>query len=175
MTGARVAVLPAKGEVLSVVTHLPELTRVSFGISLTTRLLSPNTKMHPLARARINRGTRQAVKMAASSQRHAVHLDPVTEPVRLRLTLVRAGHQKRFDRDNLYAALKPVLDGLRDAGWLADDDQRRLPSYEAFQDRGKEPEILVELEWTSPCWPRPRRSSWRGCAAGPTTAGAGTS
>ena len=28
------------------------------------------------------------------------------------LTLVRAGDQKDFDRDNLIAGLKPVLDGL---------------------------------------------------------------
>ena len=55
-----------------------------------------------------------------------------------------------FDQDNLVAALKPVLDGVVDAGLLASDDVIALPAaavtYEQEVDRAhRGVEVVVEV------------------------------
>ena len=52
---------------------------------------------------------------------------------------------RRFDRDNLYGALKPVIDVLRESGFIYNDSERWLRSiYEQKIDRN-DPRIEIKI------------------------------
>lgn len=105
---------------------------------LPERALSPNGRAHYMAVARARKELRQATWIWARQARAAWH-DPI-DPARVTLTLQqtrkkpRDGYYRPHDRDNAMAALKPVFDGIKDAGLIVDDTAEHI-------------EPVVEIEW----------------------------
>lgn len=69
---------------------------------------------------------------------------PLKEPVRARITFVIKDNRRR-DMDNLFAAFKPAIDGMVDAGVLRDDDIWSV-SYQLSATKGLSAVVLVALE-----------------------------
>ena len=95
------------------------------------------------------REIRTGVALQAAAWRRQAGLAPAifvrgSRPI-ARVVLVREKGQKLFDRDNLYGALKPVMDWLVTAGWIFDDSEKAI-DYQASQDRGDLPQVRVTIE-----------------------------
>jgi hypothetical protein len=73
-------------------------------------------------------------------------VEPATGPVRLRLTTYRNYLIK--DKDNLIGGAKPLLDALKNAGFIVGDSIKNVEA-EYFQERCKRGEERTEIErWT---------------------------
>jgi len=73
------------------------------------------------------------------------------QKMRVRLTIF---HSRDFDEDNLQACQKPVLDAMRELGYLKDDSRKWLQLERALQVRctRAEAHTLIEIE---PLFERP--------------------
>lgn len=71
------------------------------------------------------RASREEWRLKAWASARRQELEPVRGPVRLRVTWHFKVNRRR-DLDNLIAGLKPVLDGLVDAGLIEGDDTRTV-------------------------------------------------
>jgi Holliday junction resolvase RusA-like endonuclease len=56
-----------------------------------------------------------------------------------------SGDRIRRDIDNLFAAMKPYIDGIVDAGVIADDSALNV-SYTIRYERGPEANTIIEIE-----------------------------
>lgn len=70
------------------------------------------------------------------------------DPAALFLTFVLA--QARGDLDGLVAAAKPIVDGLRDAGVIVDDNVARVPRLVAQWSRGTRVGVWVSVQRAEP-------------------------
>jgi hypothetical protein len=70
------------------------------------------------------------------------------DPAALFLTFVLA--QARGDLDGLVAAAKPIVDGLKDAGVIADDNVARMPRLIASWSRGTRVGVWVSVQRAEP-------------------------
>jgi Holliday junction resolvase RusA-like endonuclease len=88
---------------------------------------NPNARLHRMAGARIRKEFRRWSQMAAlSAISDSGHADDFPlERARVEATFFFKTKRRR-DEDNLIASLKPLIDGLVDAGVLVDDDLSRL-------------------------------------------------
>jgi hypothetical protein len=111
------------------------------------QLVSGNVRLHWAERARRVRLIRGQVALLATSERTRLGRRRATTSCALTLTLIRGKGQHLLDVDNMYAALKPVLDGLVDAGWLV-DDRPGWCVYTANQarDNAVGPAVIVQLD-----------------------------
>ena len=82
--------------------------------------LSLNDRMHWAKRAKLARDLRGWTALAAVAKR-VPHLDHVAVELHY-----HPRDRRRRDADNLYATVKPCVDGLRDAGVIDDDDTTRV-------------------------------------------------
>lgn len=82
--------------------------------------LTANKKMHWAEEAKRRRKIRGDMAWLMKSTRN--HIDPLTPGQKLRVQLIYtpATHRRR-DTDNLWPTLKPLCDGLVDAGIVPDD------------------------------------------------------
>ncbi|MBN2582551.1 MAG: RusA family crossover junction endodeoxyribonuclease [Planctomycetes bacterium] len=87
-----------------------------FVLPLPPRELSPNARPHHMAKARAVRKYRLWAWAEARSQ----NVRPGWAEAKAQATFHFTSNRRR-DRDNLLASLKPAFDGLVDAGVLADD------------------------------------------------------
>lgn len=78
--------------------------------------LSLNDRLHWRTKARLTKTIRSVVEALA----RAARLKPVEGHATVTLHYQPRDNRRR-DADNLYATVKPCLDGLRDAGVLRDD------------------------------------------------------
>lgn len=78
--------------------------------------LSLNQRLHWAAKARLSRTVRDITHMRAKADKVPAFDVPVIVTLNYRQKV-----QRPIDSDNLYATVKPCLDGLRDAGVLRDD------------------------------------------------------
>ncbi|MEH3142489.1 MAG: hypothetical protein PGN37_20420 [Mycobacterium kyogaense] len=86
--------------------------------------LTANQRMHWAEKSRVTRDVRQAVALLARSVKA-----PPTE--RLAVTLhYRQAVKRRIDAHNLYALVKPCVDGLIDAKVCPDDDTEHVSTPE---------------------------------------------
>lgn len=92
-------------------------------------MLSSNARPTWRQKARLVKELRTATGWVARQDRPA---EPMTGPVRLDVTICWPRWRKRHDQTNLYVMLKPVVDGLTDAGWWADDDQVTFGTVEQY-------------------------------------------
>ena len=78
--------------------------------------LNPNKRHHYMKLARAKRDARVMAKALACEQ---VRPNPPFEKAHITITWI--GNRRRRDPDNLFAAMKSYIDGLVDAGLIADD------------------------------------------------------
>lgn len=78
--------------------------------------LSMNQRLHWAAKARLSRTVRDVTHARAKAEEIPAFTVPVVVTLNYRQKV-----QRPIDKDNLYATVKPCLDGLRDAGVIADD------------------------------------------------------
>lgn len=117
----------------------------TFHVAIPRTLPTPNSRMHWSDRSPLVAQIRTAVAVQARIKRIALRVPVAIDKRSLRLQLIRGKGQKLLDPDNCVAALKPVVDGLKDAGWIVDDSQKWL-EYSADQARGKQPGVVVTVE-----------------------------
>lgn len=116
--------------------------------------LSLNHHISP--RVAMGRSKRHRTHAARTAQlfRDVLQAPEATEHRTLRLTLVRGSYetaagrrltQPLLDVDGFYAALKPYVDGIKDAGWIV-DDRPRWCDYLAVQERrAARPQVIVSV------------------------------
>lgn len=92
--------------------------------------LSPNRRLHRLARARLTADYRRLTALLAGQDWRQGRERRAPLPL-ARAVLVVTAHPpdgRRRDLDNVLSALKAAVDGLVDAGLLADDAAAHLPA-----------------------------------------------
>lgn len=105
--------------------------------------------MHWRPKARAVAQLRQVTFVVGITERGASAIPPATEPRSVHLTLLRAKGQRLLDNDNAVGMLKPLIDGLRDAGWIVDDRPQWMTCTVTQEiDRTQGPAVRVEIEGT---------------------------
>lgn len=95
------------------------IIRIGVTLSLPPKELSPNARVHYMAKARAAKAYR-SLAWAAACEQIGRHDAPQWE-VATEQAIFYFKSNRRRDRDNLLASLKPAFDGLADAGVIADD------------------------------------------------------
>ncbi|HWU23368.1 MAG TPA: hypothetical protein VN088_17645 [Nocardioides sp.] len=85
-------------------------------------LCGANASLHRMVRARITREIRSATEIIARAEK----LPPMTAPVAILAVQHPALTGRACDTDNIAPLVKPMIDGLRDAGVLVDDNPARV-------------------------------------------------
>ena len=107
------------------------------------RELSPNSRAHWAAKAKAAKAYREQCGWAVMQARNSFK-----SPV-LATTTFHVDTKRRYDLDNLMASLKPLWDGLVDAGILQDDSTEHLRHAESKLVVGSNRYISVTLEEVS--------------------------
>lgn len=107
---------------------------------LPPRELSPNARVHHMARYRHAKAAMQTVWGAVTHAQWPGQAF-VDGPRLLRITMRRKG--RTLDQDNAYALVKALVDGVKWAGALYDDSPRYC-RLEVRQERGA-PQTVLEL------------------------------
>ena len=122
---------------------------VQFAMPLPDPLLSLNKRLHHMARARHTKRQRLDAYLVAVDARHrnvwSLGGDVCWDEERVRVDVEirpRKG-MKRHDDTAIWEAMKPIFDGLEDAGWVADDKQ--LVVGELTWAKERTAEILLTL------------------------------
>lgn len=115
-------------------------------LPLPDRVLSPNSRAHWRQKARATKAYRGLAAAAAAAARGLTY-----EPLPMRAAIVRATYRvadrRRRDRDNLLAMLKPVFDGLQDAGVVRDDaDLTYAPVHVEVVGRKGEHGVTLDID-----------------------------
>ena len=98
-------------------------------------------RRNPKAGARMKREVTEAVAWCAK----AAGVRPMRPPVSVLITWVEPN--MRRDKDNIRFAAKFVLDGLRDAGVIENDNWKWVAAIaDRYQVNGDNPRVVVELE-----------------------------
>lgn len=118
---------------------------VKISLPFPPRELSPNARVHWARKAKVIAAYRQWCGWAARVGDTGFLLPSLTlkPPVEATVTFVLPDKRRR-DMDNLLASLKPMWDGLVDAGLLGDDshDKLRLSAPQVRVEKGQQ---YVEL------------------------------
>lgn len=97
------------------------MTELHITLSIPDKVLSPNARAHWAVKARATRETRQAAYLLATKAlREQGMKPPKWETAEAHVTFYWPTAHRR-DRDNAQRRLKPVWDGLQDAGVVEDD------------------------------------------------------
>jgi hypothetical protein len=122
-------------------------TIARFTVAVPRDLPTANHRLHWRERAARVRHARSTVNIGATVEMYERGLKfNRTESRTLHLTLIRGKGQRLLDHDGVYAALKPCVDGLVDAGWLVDDSSQWLPVYTVSQKKDNDIGPAVECE-----------------------------
>jgi len=118
----------------------PRSTVIELG-HLPDPALSPNKRLHymELYRAKDAAKTEAAALVLAQGRP-----DHPYEQAHITITWV-AQDKRRRDTDNLFASMKPYIDGLTAVGLLADDDAMRV-SYTLRYEQGDKANTVIEVE-----------------------------
>jgi hypothetical protein len=112
------------------------------GTSLTIpapcQFINSNQRLHRMAQAKLTKTWREASAAAAQG------LDPFTPPVHITAHIwkPRGG---RYDPNNLAPTTKAIVDGLVDAGLLADDSVNYVIGPDHRHGGKGEPAIVLEI------------------------------
>ena len=110
------------------------------------RELSPNARPNRYKKASATKEYRETCGWEVIAQMGTdVFGFPYTPPV-LATTTFYVDSKRRYDLDNLDASLKPLWDGVVDAGILVDDSSEHLRHGESKVVVGKERRVEVTLE-----------------------------
>jgi Holliday junction resolvase RusA-like endonuclease len=86
-----------------------------------------------------------AYAVGSATLKRELQEQAMTRRVRVRITI---HHSRRYDEDNIYGSIKPVLDALRNVGYIHDDNRKWI-DLELRQEDGRntmERKTVVELE-----------------------------
>ena len=111
--------------------------------------LSPNWTGHYQRKASATKAYREDCGWMAKTQvqpNQDIHTDPPLNSPVLATTTFYVTDKRRRDIGNMEAALKPLWDGIVDAGILADDDYKHLRHGESKVVVGDERRVEVRLE-----------------------------
>lgn len=106
--------------------------------------MTSNHRLHHMERA--NRAKRLRILARARGLQLRVKLQ---EPVHIKAT-VHTPTDTRFDPPNAWPTIKPIIDGLVDAGVLEDDSSTQVPeiTFARGAKTGRAGVYIVELEFT---------------------------
>ena len=110
------------------------------------RELSPNSRPHHMEKAKAVKAYRSDCYLDARDSTWPIKNPPLIRSPVLATTTFHVDAKRRYDFRNLDAALKPMWDGLVDAGILQDDSTEHLRHAESKLVLGKEKKIVVVLE-----------------------------
>jgi len=110
---------------------------------LPDRDLNPNKRLHHM---QLYRAKRQAKDEAMALVLEQGRPDIPYEKAHITITWV-AKDKRRRDPDNLFASMKPYIDGLVEAGLIADDSAMHV-SYTLKYELGEANNTIVEVEET---------------------------
>lgn len=103
--------------------------------------INANDRLHHHARGKLTKAWRRAAKCA-----HVWAGPPMDTPVHI-LAHVRFPTNHRRDVGNLYPTAKALVDGMVDAGLLADDDDTRVIGPDLRRDYPNGPaRVRIEIE-----------------------------
>ena len=103
--------------------------------------LSPNKRLHYMSLHQAKKAAKEeAFVLVLESGRPDVPYDKA----HITITWV-AKDKRRRDVDNLFASMKPYIDGLVDSGLLTDDDAMHV-SYTLRYERGTKDNTIIEVE-----------------------------
>ena len=88
----------------------------------TAEFISANARLHWAEKARRTRTIRQRAMLAA----RAARVDPAPIPCLVTVTITRPRGGRLRDAENASPTCKAAIDGLRDAGILAEDDRSHV-------------------------------------------------
>ena len=114
----------------------------------TPKELSPNARPNRYKKASATKQYRRDCYLEARNQVTLAVLQPqswLASPV-LATTTFYVDSKRRYDLDNLNASLKPLWDGVVDAGILVDDSSEHLRHGESKVVVGSERKVEVRLE-----------------------------
>ncbi len=104
--------------------------------------VAPNWTGHHMKKARATKAYRERCGWECHATRHP----PLLKSPVLATTTFHVDSKRRYDLDNLDASLKPLWDGVVDAGILVDDSSEHLRHAESKLVVGKERKVEVMLE-----------------------------
>lgn len=117
---------------------------ITITLPLPSRHLSPNGRYHWAVKAR----AAQEARRYAAWQAHPGCIRVQGYPFRWESARIEVrpyyGDRRRHDSDNLLASLKPSIDGLVDAGMLADDNCVTYTLHPAAVDRER-PRVEITI------------------------------
>ena len=114
--------------------------RIELG-QLPDRDLNPNKRLHYLSLYKAKRRAKDEVMALVLEQGKP---DTPYDKARIAITWV-AGDKRRRDPDNLFASMKPYIDGLVEAELIADDSAMHV-SYTLQYERGDKDNTIIEVE-----------------------------
>lgn len=114
-------------------------------IPIPPRSLSPNARSHWATRSAATRATRHGAAMRAMAAMRASGVEPPRWERAETRTRIYWPDKRIRDRDNAQGRLKPVWDGLADAGVVQNDAGFTHHAPEMLLDR-KDPRIEIEVE-----------------------------
>ena len=108
---------------------------------LPDRDLNPNKRLHHM---QLYRAKRQAKDEAMALVLEQGRPGTPYEAAHITITWV-AKDKRRRDPDNLFASMKPYIDGLVDAELIADDSAKNV-SYTLRYERGDKDNTIIEVK-----------------------------
>jgi Holliday junction resolvase RusA-like endonuclease len=108
---------------------------------LPGRDLNPNKRLHYMNLYRAKDAAKQEAAFLALEQGRPAQ---PYEKARLTITWI-AKDKRRRDIDNLFAAMKPYIDGLVAVGLIADDSAMHV-TYTLRYERGDKDNTIIEVE-----------------------------
>ena len=104
--------------------------------------LNSNDRRHRHAQAKLVKTWRKAGTDAVAG------MAPITERVHMTATIHKA-RDGRWDPNNLWPTVKAIVDGIVDAGVLADDDHKHLIGPDMRRGAKGVPRIVLEMHYLS--------------------------
>lgn len=118
-------------------------SRVLYVITLpfTKPPLTLNQRQPWMVKAELTKQVRNAAMLLALSARVPKGMEYIEVTLHY-----RPNTKRKRDEDNLFATLKPCLDGLRDAGVIIDDDHTHVTSRCRIEKVGRDPALWLSIE-----------------------------
>ncbi|HBF34960.1 TPA: endonuclease [Candidatus Sumerlaeota bacterium] len=119
-----------------------KMNKISICLPLPPRELHPNARTHRMAKAKATKQYRSTAYWLALSA--SANLKPRWKSATVKMTWYFANTRSR-DKDNLLAWMKAGLDGIADAGIIANDSGFTHLPAEILFDKAN-PRVVVEIE-----------------------------
>jgi hypothetical protein len=100
---------------------------------------------HPLAYRKLRKLWEQELFYGMACSRHRQELlAAAAASERMRVEIV-VHHTKEFDPDNLPGACKPILDAMKNCGYIVDDNEKKLQLIPPAQVLSQEKKTVIKI------------------------------